>query len=529
MTDTQRYHDHRRFMQVCAERLPEFILKQVMMMMDRKELHLCLGQSQELAPMAEICLWTNLKLKSIHRIRCMMRRFPDPHVFAQFIENLEIPAFLDAPSVNYINAIGRTAHRLRFIWYHDTENAGDPDLQYRPTFEGNHITTLTWGGCSRNGRNSLGRTVPLSVLETYPHLTTLNWCIVDRRIGTVQSVLTKLDQRYPNLKSLQVPWTDHLDRSRWDFGRLPQFQHLKKIIFRFDHDSTINLAAFQHCLREFHDRGIPVGVGSGCTRETAMWLTQLYTGMWTYEFNDGRDHIATLHWLIQNNQTHVLRFTDVPGNSPMFDAMCEAVSRVRRTSEWGLRIQIPLTLKGIPDILLQEKICHLRLVITLQNIPGQWIPDIIRGNPSLRGLIIVIHEVQNESGYHGNCTFNPVPPIPAQDVRRNNQQYTTPTQPYQLVFRVDRKTAQLQKYWKYLSRSRVKPQAAQTLNTLDMGWPLYQWDDEAIQRYIAWENEITGWLDLCGELDNITVVLNKDPQMFGRCQEYWFTDRESLL
>lgn len=519
MTDeNERYRDHRHFIRECAERLPGCVLKQVMMNMEPKWLQLLLIQCEELRPMARICLWTNLRLPTIDRIKSMMECFPDPREFAGYIESLEIPAFLDGSSLDYINAIGRAAHQLRIIKI--GEKHENTDYPYLPNFEGNQISTLTWGGCRPDGMDSEGRIVPLSVLEPYPHLTTLNWCLIDHRIGTVQSVLAKIDQRYPNLKSLEVPWTDHLDGGRWDYGNIPTFAALERIKFRFDHESKINLSAFVRCLREFYERAIPVEVG-WCSRETALWLTEMYSAMWTYEFENERDCIPILHWLIQNNQTHLLRFTDFPPNSPMYEAMCEAVARVRRTNKFGLRIQIALTFKGIHDILRQDKISHLRLVITLQNLPGHWVPNIIKSNCQLRSLIVVLHEVQNESGFHGNCTYNPVPLIPGQDVRRNSQIYTT--RPYQLVFRVDRKTTRLRKCWKFLSTTRTPAPSAASLMKLDMDWPSHSWDQAARNRYIAWENEIIGWLDLSNELDTITVVLNKDPQIFGRWQESWHT------
>jgi hypothetical protein len=531
--DNPKYYAHWRLVRAISNDLPGIVQKQILLNLEKKELHLVATKCRALTCMAKICLFTKLELPDEHSIHQLMQSHPDPDEFSGYIEILEIPGALTGPAANYVSRIMQGAHQLRTLRVDKKSRKdnrigdSDPAVPYLPKVH-NRISWLTAGGCSVKGRSSTGRIVQLEEeLRSYPHLTSLKWCIVDPRIGTVQSVLHKIDKLYPDLKYMEIPWTDHLDSSRWDCGQLPALESLKMITFRFDHGAWINLPAFIRCVREFYERDIPVQVGSGCKVETALWLSEFYTGTWTYEYENAPDPIHIMHWLIQNNPTHLLKFTDFPANSPIEEAMHEAVRRVHPVVNCGLFMQISLTDKFIPDILLLGKCHHLRLVVTLQNIPPVFIHRIIMANPHLRNLIIALHMAQNGSSYHGNCTVNPNPIIPNQDFRRNSQLYTTP--PFETVFRVRNKNKeQITTCWKLYSRSRTPAATAEKLHHLNMGWKTHTPDEASLKANDAWENEIKGWCSLSPGLDTVTVILNKDPQKFGNIEQYWCTDREQL-
>jgi hypothetical protein len=517
--------------------LPPIVLKQILGYASRSHQYSILKEckSKTLSEVAKAALYTYLLLESPERVYRLMKCQPDPSEIAGFIEWLAIPDGLDPPAREYIAKLIKGARYIEILKVgsvksHDSSAPYIPDPPER-----SHLRTLFVAAPLRPGEHARDpitaddRMVDLSELARFPYITQLHWCPIDPRIGSVQDVLTTIDNYCPRLKFLEAPWSDRLDRTPWT--SLPPFKHLVHMGFRFDHDSQINVPEFVECLREFYRRGIAVKVGSGCKFETHKWKNELFKEIFVQEIRYGNPPVDMLRWVIQNNrnsntiQLNELRLRDLKV------AVHEAIRGVDDSDGGTFAIETDLASGGVPDI-LKRNLRYLCLLVNRQNIDPHHIPGIIGLNGKLNSLIVAIHVDHHGGSYDGNCTFNRIPLLPNQDVARNSGLRTTiPGIELKYRIRRDPRTGNISQSWRsYPSGRRGPPPSAAELNHLNVFGSAHfieqEWSEPLLNRLHRWEDEIKSWLDRNPRLHTITMVINTVHEKFGRLERYWCTCHE---
>lgn len=523
MTDENaQSYVHRATIEAIANALPDNVIKQALDYLPHDELFLIVTSCRSLSHLAKAAMYSHLTLERRSRVDRLMACYPDPDEIAGYIEILEVPGALDASVRQYIDRlISRASNLVRFkVGLRDSK---DPAVDYFPAIPKNHqIRILTVGEHSSRPIAIDSPMIPLSGLSPFSNVTELHWDPVDRRLGTLQSILGTINDLCPYVKWLGVPWTDRFDAAiPWDY--MTTGQHLKHLTFRFDHESRITLPAFVKCLHELYRRGISVQVGSGCAMETVHWLQGMYAQICHHEVAFARPPEEMLRWVIQTNRKHLLKLTDIPRNSPMLQAMYRAIPMVDCSDGWGFRIQSDFRNTEIPSILLQN-LRYLRMQVNRENVDPSKIPTILRANTRLRAIIVAMHISNYSSNYQGNCTYNKIPLLPGHSPR-----FTTP--PFELVYRVKRNEGGLTQQWKAYSRGRRGPPPTATelpkLNVFNLqNWKEPIWSDELKTRLSKWEDEVKSWFELCPSVNMVAMILNTDVDKFGRLERYWCTCHE---
>lgn len=557
--DYQKALDHRSTIDAMVETLPENVLKLALGYVPRGQIFTIVTSCRGFYHVAKAALYSHLVLENRNRVDRLMICYPDPDEIAGYVEILEIPGALEPPAQQYIDRLVHRAynlHRLRV----GVVDSKDTAIPYLPKIPTNHrISTLIVGEKACHPITADVRMIPLRELKPFPNLTNLAWFPVDPRIGTVHDILKVINGLCPDLVYLQIPWSDHICPAPWE--DLARFHSLKQITFRFEHNSQINLPEFVKCLHVLYSRKIKVRIGSGCAMETVKWLQSLYVRIYVHESTHGRMPHKMLTRVFQDNRGHLINLRDIPpttfvtvsnhGSRPtdqsvsgdqMKEAIYRAVEEVDYSDGDGLRVEMDLTSeKHLPEILLSKKLFYARLLVTRNNVPPEYIPQIIKANPSLKSLVVANHVQHRGSTYDGNCTYAKVPLLPGQDQCRSSgngqdkqgvqQRYTIPG--FELLFRLRRhEDTSITQQWKAytpLRRKAPAPLATELpkLNVFNLqNWVEEEWSEPLITRLNKWEEEIKSWFQLSPRLAMIAVVLNTDHEKFGKVEKYWCSCNE---
>jgi len=498
--------------------LPDAILLQIMLKLQPGQLYGILTTCPPLKLHAETALYRHLIVDKRERLDRLIKCQPNPETFAGDVEVLEIPGSLTSPAREYVERLEEYAPHLtsKKVLHRD---ANDSTIPYITTSRHSHMVRELQVGCyTRERITESDRFIRFSELARYPNLTRLHWIPVDARLGSVQTVYKQINSYCINLEVLELPWCDRIDDSSWD--SLPTFPNLRLLIWHFSHCSRINLTQFIRCLRTLHSRGIATQVGSGCDRETALWLSDLYR-----RIQDTSPDM--LHWILKNNPKHLVKSYNLP--SAEKDALFRAMSHVDYDPEHdcGLRLDADLTPGPLPDILLSGHLQYVRLIVNRTNIDRSHIPNILRANPHLRSLVVAVHIVHHGGTYDGNCTYAKVPLLPGQDVvRRPGSISTIPG--VELMFRVRKDDPSSMppkgrkkrlREWRRLDGGKVV--AADRLPELDVRGVRGCWDEALLTRLDVWEREVKAWFELSPNLATIGVILNTDREKFGNLESYY--------
>lgn len=504
--------------------LPANVIKDIFSYISGPQLYQIMIKSHALSPLAEAALYGYLILEKGSRVDKFMECRPKPEEIAGYIETLEIPGALVSPAKDYIErliALSPNLYRLKVGLPYST----DPDVGYFPLIPpriAERIRILTVGPQTKEPVSSDSPFIPMSVLKPFKYLRELHWDPVDPRLPPLHDFLDGICQFCPYIKELSVPWT-----GKCDPARLPDLGGLKKLTFRFEHNSRIDLALFISCLRVFYKHQIPVQIGTACSMETALWLQDFYSAVWCQETQYHHPPEELLSWIIdQNRRCHLLRFSDDRRDRSMRESMFRAIERVDWSRGLGSRIQISLTRDDNPRILYLGNSRYFRLQINRENIDPGRMPNLLRANPRLKSLVLAMHIANYGPSYLGNCTFNKIPLLPGYTSR-----FTKP--PFELVYKVDKhpETGKITQRWRwyssrYLQHEIHEVERLQELNVLNQkDYDEAGWTPALVKRLEDWEAEVKGWFGICLGLTAIAIILNTDTTKFGSIQDYWCTCR----
>jgi hypothetical protein len=314
------------------------------------------SECRSVSTVAQAALYTHLVTLTRDKLDRLMECRPDPEEIAGHVEYLEIPGALNSPGKEYIEWLVANAHNMTRLKV-GRRDSQDPGILYIPTLPGNHrIRNLIVGAHIHKLPTKNAPMVSFDELRPFHDLTSLRWLFVDRRLGTFEAILHKIHEHCPDLRDLEVPWSDEFDGT-WD--DLPTFRHLEHITIIVEHESKIAVPEFVNCLREFYKRGIYVRVGMGCAQETYHWLQDMYTEVFHQEQKLGNSSSDIMRWLLQHNDHHLVKLTNLRYRGMKEEMskkeMCEAVRQLDTSDGEGVRLEIDIDHLKIPEILLLGK------------------------------------------------------------------------------------------------------------------------------------------------------------------------------
>lgn len=511
--------------------LPDNIVKQVLDYLNPSDQYLFASECRSVSAVAQAALYTHLVTLSREKLDRLMECRPDPDEIAGHVEYLEIPGALDSPAKEYIERLVSKAHNMRRLKV-GRRDSQDPRVLYIPALPANHrVRNLIVGAHIHKSPTKNAPMVSLDELRPFHDLTSLRWLFVDRRLGTFETILRTINEHCPELRDLEVPWSDEFDGT-WD--DLPTFSHLERITIIFEHESKIAVPEFVNCLREFYNRGIHVRVGMGCAQETYHWLQDMYAEIFHQEQKLGNSSSDIMRWLLQRNDHHLVKLTNLRYRGMKEEMykkeMCEAVRQLDTSDGEGVRLEIDIDHLKIPEILLLGKARVLRLIVNRENLPASFIPTILKANPLLRSNRIFLHVHHYGATHDGNFTENPVPILPGQNELRNDgrsQRFTVPG--VELLLQIIRdEDGTIKHQWKSYPRvRRGPPPTANELSDLNVyGLPNRDggvWSEELLARLRGWQDEILKLMELAPQLRSLSVLINTDPSKYGRVEKYWCT------
>jgi hypothetical protein len=497
--------------------LPDTLLLQIMLKLPPAQLYGIVTTCPPLKLHAETALYSHLIVDKRERLDRLMKCHPNPESIAADVKVLEVPGSLTSPAKEYVERLEEYAPHLtsKKVQHRD---ANISTIPYVTSSRHSRMVRELQVGCYSAERiTENDRYIKFSELAAYPNLRRLHWIPVDPRLGSVQTVYRKVHSYCPDLEVLELPWCDRIDDTPWD--SLPMFPKLRLLIWHFPHYSRINVNQFIRCLRTFQSRNIKTQVGSGCDREMAIWLSDLYRRIQS-------SYPDMLNWVLTNNSKHQLKSYKLPAAER--DALFRAIRDVDYAPQHqqGLRLDADLTSGPLPDVLLSGKLQFLRLIVNRTNIDRNHIPNILRANPHLRSLVVAKHLVHHGGTYDGNCTYAKVPLLPGQDVvRRIGSISTIPG--VELMFRLRRNqsptsnTKTRLREWRRLDGGKSVAVADRLPDLAVRAVSPGAWDEALLARLDTWEREVKGWFDLCPNLGTIGVILNTDRDKFGNLESYY--------
>jgi len=343
----------------------------------------------------------------------------------------------------------------------------------------------------------------------------------DARLGPLDVILQKIKPLYPNVERMAVPWSDVAG----DWESLPVFEGLQRLTIQFKRQSQINVSELVRCLRVFYSRDEHIKLGLSCAAETINWLDSLYVEIINQQTLLRQSPVEMLKWVMRDNPHHLVKLNNSSARKNAI--LCNAI-RETESPRGGRRLEIGLNRDPLQDIIFKGDISYLRCVINRENVPANYIPDIICANPSLTAPLIVLHVQHDGPLSEGSCTTARLPLLPGQNEVRNFgqriQRVTTPGVEMSFLVSKDDKGVVEKKWTAYPAVRRGKYPSAEQLYDLNVFGgpnPRMHWTTEKLERLRLWEEEVTSWLHLKDGVKKIKVVINTDSEKFGRFETYW--------